>query len=94
VLKINGNAGPTFKLINGSNYNCIQSGPDWTGIGQFTVENVSAVLQADSTTKGFLKPRVTTAQKNAIVTPAAGLEIYDTDLNRPCFYNGSAWVTL
>ena len=44
--------------------------------------------------KGFLKPKMTTAQKNAIVTPAAGLEVYDTDLNRPCFYSGSAWVTL
>jgi hypothetical protein len=54
----------------------------------------SAVLQVSSITRGFLKPKMTTAQKNAIVTPTAGLEIYDTDLNRPCFYNGSAWVTL
>jgi hypothetical protein len=54
----------------------------------------SAVLQVSSTTRGFLKPKMTTVQKNAIVTPAAGLEIYDTDLNRPCFYSGSAWVTL
>ena len=56
--------------------------------------NTTAILQADSTTQGFLKPRLTTAQKNAIVSPAAGLEVYDTDLNRPCFYSGSAWVTL
>jgi hypothetical protein len=59
-----------------------------------TTPNASAALQADSTTQGFLKPRLTTAQKNLIATPTAGLEIYDTDLNRPCFYNGSAWVTL
>jgi hypothetical protein len=59
-----------------------------------TTPNDAAALQVDSTTQGFLKPRLTTAQKNAIVTPAAGLEIYDTDLNRPCFYSGSAWVTL
>jgi len=56
--------------------------------------NASAQVEIASTTKGFLKPRLTTAQKNAIVTPTAGLEVYDTDLNRPCFYNGSAWVTL
>jgi hypothetical protein len=55
---------------------------------------VSAVLQVTSTTRGFLKPKMTTAQKNAIVTPAAGLEVYDTDLNRPCFYNGTSWITL
>jgi hypothetical protein len=54
----------------------------------------SAVLQADSITRGFLKPRLTTTQKNAIVTPAAGLEVFDTTLGRPCFYSGSAWVTL
>lgn len=54
----------------------------------------SAVLQVNSTTRGFLKPKMTTAQKNAIVTPAAGLEVYDTDLNRPCFFNGTSWITL
>jgi hypothetical protein len=94
VLKINGNAGPTFKLINGSNYNCIQSGPDWTGIGQFTVENASAVLQADSTTKGFLPPRMTTAQKNAIATPATGLVVMDITTFKLCVYNGTSWVDL
>jgi hypothetical protein len=54
----------------------------------------SAVLQADSTTQGFLPPRMTTAQKNLIATPATGLQVHDTDLNRPCFYNGTSWVTL
>ena len=59
-----------------------------------TSYNASAILQADSTTQGFLPPRMTTAQKNAISSPAAGLQVYDTTLNRPCFYSGSAWVTL
>lgn len=54
----------------------------------------SAKLQINSTTQGFLKPKMTTTQKNAIVTPAAGLEVFDTTLGRPCFYSGSAWVTL
>jgi hypothetical protein len=61
------------------------------------IADASALLEVRSDAtylRGFLKPRMTTTQKNAIVTPAAGLEIYDTDLNRPCFYNGSAWVTL
>jgi hypothetical protein len=64
------------------------------GVGFNTQNNVTAVLQADSTTKGFLKPRMTTTEKNAIATPAAGLEVFDTTLGRPCFYSGSAWVTL
>jgi len=42
-------------------------------------ENASAQLQVDSTTKGFLPPRMTTTQKNAIATPAAGLVVYQTD---------------
>jgi len=51
----------------------------------------SAKLQVDSTTQGFLPPRMTTTQRNAIVTPAAGLIVYDTDLNRHYGYNGTAW---
>ena len=56
--------------------------------------DVSALAEIRTTTKGFLKPRMTTAEKNLIATPAAGLEVFDTTLGRPCFYSGSAWVTL
>jgi hypothetical protein len=54
----------------------------------------SSILQVDSTTHGFLPPRMTTAQKNAIVTPPAGLVIYDTGLNKLCVYTGAAWQTI
>ncbi len=57
-----------------------------------TTSNASAILQADSTTKGFLPPRMTTAQKNAIATPAAGLQVYDTTLNQMSYYNGTTWI--
>jgi hypothetical protein len=60
----------------------------------FKARETSALVELNSKTRGFLKPKMTTAQKNAIATPTAGLEVYDTDLNRPCFYSGSAWVTL
>jgi hypothetical protein len=53
----------------------------------------SAMLQVDSTTQGFLPPRMTTAEKNAIATPAAGLMVYDTDLNKLCVYT-TAWETI
>ena len=62
------------------------------GIGATSV-NASAILQADSTTKGFLPPRMTTTQKLAITSPATGLQVYDTTLNLMSFYNGSTWVT-
>lgn len=54
----------------------------------------SAILQAESTTKGFLPPRMTTTQKNAIATPATGLMVYDTTLNLMALYNGTTWTTL
>jgi hypothetical protein len=56
--------------------------------------NSSAILEAVSTTKGFLPPRMTTTQKNAISSPAAGLVVYDTDTNKLCCYNGSTWNDL
>ena len=59
-----------------------------------TVVNSSAQVEIQSTTKGFLPPRMTTTQKNAIATPATGLQIYDSTLNRPCFYDGTTWITL
>jgi hypothetical protein len=54
----------------------------------------SAIVNIESTTQGFLPPRMTTAQKIAITSPANGLIIYDTDLVRPCFFNGATWITL
>jgi hypothetical protein len=55
--------------------------------------SASAAIQADSTTQGFLPPRMTTAEKNAIATPAAGLVVYDTTLNKLCVYT-TAWETI
>jgi hypothetical protein len=34
---------------------------------------------------------MTTAEINAIVSPANGLEVYNTTLAQPCFYDGVAW---
>lgn len=51
----------------------------------------SAQLEVASTTKGFLPPRMTTTQRNAIATPAAGLMIYNTTTGKLNLYNGAAW---
>lgn len=53
----------------------------------------SASLEIKSTTSGFLLPRMTTTQKNAISSPAAGLTVYDTNLNTLSVYNGASWAT-
>lgn len=44
-----------------------------------TISN-SAVLEVESSSKGFLPPRMTTAQRNAIVNPPMGLIVYNTSL--------------
>ena len=56
--------------------------------------NASAKLQIDSTVSGFACPRMTTTQKNAIASPLAGLQVYDTTTNKLCCYNGSTWNDL
>jgi hypothetical protein len=57
-----------------------------------TPTQASAVMEITSTTLGFLPPRMTTTQKNAIATPAAGLIVYDTTLNVLTYYNGTTWI--
>jgi len=54
--------------------------------------NASAILDVKATDVGFLPPRMTHAQRNAISSPAAGLQIFNTTTNRPNYYNGSAWM--
>ena len=55
--------------------------------------NASAQLQIDSTTKGFLPPRMTQTQRNAITSPAIGLEIYQTDATEGKYiYKSSGWT--
>jgi hypothetical protein len=64
------------------------------GIGTVTPE-ASSVLDVFSTTQGMLFPRLTTAQKTAIATPANGLMVYDTDLNAICYYKtGAGWIEI
>jgi hypothetical protein len=41
----------------------------------------SAALEIESSTKGFLPPRMTIVQRDLIITPAKGLTIYNTDNN-------------
>jgi hypothetical protein len=64
------------------------------GIGATTTINSSSILQITSTTQGFLPPRMTTAQKTAIATPATGLVVYDSTLNKLALYTGAGWETV
>jgi hypothetical protein len=59
-----------------------------------TSPNVSAKLELNSTTQGFLPPVMTTAQKTAIGSPSKGLIVFDSSLNKLCVYSGTAWETI
>jgi hypothetical protein len=52
----------------------------------------SAILDVFSSKKGFLPPRLTTAQRDSIATPTAGLTIYNTTVNCLQLWNGSGWI--
>jgi hypothetical protein len=81
--------GVTISSVNGTRFNFDKA----VGIGTFNMTNdASARLQINSTTQGFLPPRMTTTQKNAIASPAAGLMVYDTTLNVISYYNGTSWI--
>lgn len=59
------------------------------------VADTSAILDVSSTTKGLLIPRMTAAQRTAIVTPATGLLVYQNDGDSGFYYyNGTGWFLL
>ena len=74
--------------------------PVWAqqvGINTTTVHN-SAVLQVESTSKGFLTPRLTTTERLAInvstPSPATGLLVFDTDTKTFWYFNNAQWTEL
>jgi hypothetical protein len=68
----------------------VKSNTGNVGIGT-TSPNAAALLDLTTTSKGFLPPRMTTTQRNAITSVPAGLMVYNTTTNKLNFYNGSAW---
>ena len=65
-----------------------QMGVNSTGAAPAT----SSILDVSSTTKGFLMPRMTTAQRNAIPFPATGLMIFNTTTAEIEVQRGLGWV--
>ena len=59
-----------------------------------TANIASSKLTVNSTTQGFLPPRMTTTEKNAIASPTSGLVVYDTTLGKLCVRGAAAWETI
>ncbi|MCW5906805.1 MAG: tail fiber domain-containing protein [Chitinophagales bacterium] len=56
--------------------------------------HVSALLELQSTQKGFLVPRVSAVQRLAIPSPAEALLVFDTDSGCFFYYSSAQWVSL
>jgi len=63
-------------------------------VGASSAASATAVLESSSTTQGFLPPRMTEAQRDAIISPAAGLMIWNTTDVKLQVYSGSLWVNM
>ncbi|MFA7274675.1 MAG: hypothetical protein WC044_12475 [Crocinitomicaceae bacterium] len=61
------------------------------GVGTSTPD-ASAMLEVTSNSKGFLLPRMSSAQRIAIASPLAGLQVYDNQTNSIWYFNGTYWV--
>ena len=79
-----------FKMGNSNIMILRQSGSVLLGTD---TEIASSILTLSSTAKGFLQPRMTTVQRDAIGSPATGLSIYNTTTNTIDFYNGTSWLS-
>jgi len=62
-------------------------------LGSTVSSQASAKLDIQSTTQGFLPPRMTTTQRNAIASPAEGLIVYDLTVRKLYVYT-STWEVI
>jgi len=61
-------------------------------VGDIQSSAAGAKVQIDSTTQGFLPPRMTSTQRDAIEA-TAGLIVYNTTDNNLNYYNGTSWTS-
>lgn len=62
------------------------------GLGSAII--ASSILALTSTTLGFLPPRMTTAERDAISSPATGLFIYNTSTSVYNYFDGASWIAI
>ena len=66
------------------------------GIGT-TSPHTSAAIEISSTSQGFLPPRMTYTQRNSIISPAAGLQVWCNNCGpngEMQVFNGTSWTNM
>jgi len=72
---------------------CLQAGAQVAINADGSSPDASAILDVKSTEKGFLPPRMTKSQRDAIVSPVPGLLIYQTNETPGYYYyTGTHWI--
>jgi len=89
-----------YRMHNGTDYDHWTAKKIWAQlgatIGDTSDPDASALLdiKIGASPKGMLPPRMTTAQKDGISSPATGLFVYDTTLNLLQVFNATSWVAV
>jgi hypothetical protein len=81
----------TETALNGMAHNLMDLQVGGSSI--FKVSNNGAV-EVNSTTQGFLPPRMNDAAVRAIISPAEGLVVYNTDITHLCIFANGSWHRL
>lgn len=89
-VTLQSNSGSTLggKLVIGGGGTIISS------ISDNPTLDTKAILDLQSTTKGFKTPRMSDTQRVAITSPTEGLEVYDTSFKCKFIYRSSRWESV
>lgn len=90
-LKVQSSSTSSFADVSINTNHLVVKKEGNVAVGTSTLD-ASAKLQVDSTTQGFLPPRMTTTERNAIEA-TAGLIVYNTTDNNLNYYNGTSWTS-
>lgn len=82
-----------FLIILLTAFNTQAQNPGNVGIGTLNPDS-TAILDLVSNKLGFLAPRMTTADRNAIANPADGLIIYNVQDSTIQYWNGTCWLNV
>jgi hypothetical protein len=103
LLKVADDGATTVNVLSTTGVTSINNGTFYVGnnfitsysqsIGFFGPTVASAIVEIQSTSRGFLPPRMLQTQRTAITSPAIGLMVYQTDMVEGLYiYKSTGWT--